>query len=192
MAIPFALSDDFSRLIQSMQDEIRTLRSELNDTRANLGQLTDRNSGTGKLLGLSTFMLPAKVIDGGKFTAQVQFPGNFNPNNWGVDLVGTELEFLTEIEEDETYTVFNILNGFGERDQTGARIFHGLLVEQENGDLVEEQASNSCIPIYFYPGLRGVDAWSGLQEGSTNPAVNLIAGIPVLTYFKPDVSAVCD
>ena len=192
MAVPFALSDDFSRLIQTMQNEILTLRSELNDARADLGKLTDRNSGTGKVLGLSTFMLPAKVVDGSRFNAQVQFPNQFNPNNWGVDLSGTELAFLTEIEEEETYTVFNILNGFGEKDPTNASIFHGLLKDQINGEIEEVEASNSCIPIFFYPGLRDADPWNGLQEGTTDPQINRIAGTPVVTYFKPDVGASCD
>lgn len=189
MTVPFPLSDGFSEYIQSLEDRIEELRRTLDQTTANLGYLGDRLAAPA---GLSTFMLPAPVLSGNKFSAEVQFRGKFNPNNWGVDFFGPDLDFLANIDEEEVFTVGNILNGFGERDETNTRIFHGLLLDQINGELNEEDASNSCIPVFFYPGLRNLNPWEGLQEGQTDPGVNRIAGIPVLTYFKPDVQAVCD
>ena len=107
MSVPFPLSDEFGREFAKMQAEIRTLKGELDLARADLGRLTDRTGKAADAFALSTFMLPAQVDNGSRFSVQVTFNGEFNPNNWGVDWNSgpQALRFLRDIEADKDVLV---------------------------------------------------------------------------------------
>jgi hypothetical protein len=102
------------------------------------------------------------------------------------------LSFLEEIDSQEVYTVGNMLNGFGEGQAIPNIIFHGLIKNQPQGNIIESEMTPSCVPIYFFPGLRDADPWNGVEPGQTDPTIRKIAGVPAMSYFKPDVGVDCN